>query len=112
MSQLPGTSMIANHMIAVSVIGGWTNDPAQLPDIRIYEVKDLVAATFLKLCAEACEAGNAVDPQEAKKTACRQWFGAEDPRGPFNPSSEARLTICALALMDLWTTSSRAIRLF
>jgi hypothetical protein len=102
-SEKPTPYMIANHMIAASVTGRWTNDPEQLPDIRIYEAQDLVAATFLMLCAEACEAGNAVDPREAKKTACRQWFGAEDPRGPFNPSSEARLTICALALMDLWT---------
>jgi hypothetical protein len=102
-SKKPTPYMIANHMIAASVKGQWTNDPAQLPDIRIYEAQDLVAVTFLKLCAEACMGGNTVDPLEAKKTACKQWFGAEDPSGPFNPSSKARLTICALALMDLWT---------
>ena len=103
----PTPYMIANHMIAASVTGRWTNDPAKLPDIRLYEAQDLVAATFLKLCAEACDAGEAIDPQEAKKAACRQWFGSDEPSGPFNPSPDARITICALALMDLWTDESK-----
>ena len=102
-SAKPTPYMIANHMIAASVTGRWTNAPGKLPDIRIYEAQDLVAATFLKLCADACAEGQTVDPWEARKIACRQWLGAEDPSGPFDPSDEARTTICGLALMDLWT---------
>ena len=102
-STKPTPYMIANHMIAASVKGAWTDAAGELPDIRIYEAQDLVAATFLKICADACTEGQAVDPQEARKIACKQWLGAEDPSGPFDPSHEARTTICALAIMDLWT---------
>lgn len=106
-SAKPTPYMIANHMIAASVTGRWTDAADKLPDIRIYEAQDLVAATFLKLCADTCAQGQTVDPQEARKTACWQWLGAKDPNGPFNPSDEARTVISALALMDLWTDESK-----
>lgn len=102
-SAKPTPYMIANHMIAASVTGRWTNAPGQIPDIRVYEAQDLVAATFLKLCADSCAEGQAFDPQEVRKIACRQWLGVEDPNEPFNPSDDARLAISTLALMDLWT---------
>ena len=106
-SAKPTPYMIANHMIAASVTGRWTTAPGQIPDIRIYEAQDLVAATFIKLCADSCAEGQAFDPQEARKIACRQWLGVADPTEPFDPSDEARLTISALALMDLWTDASK-----
>ena len=106
-SAKPTPYMIANHMIAASVTGTWTDTADTLPDIRIYEAQDLIAATFLKICADACEEGQAIDPRQARKIACEQWLGAEDPSGPFNPSQAARTTICALALMDLWTDEFR-----
>jgi hypothetical protein len=102
-SKKPTPYMIANHMIAASVMGRWTGAPGTPPDIRLYEAQDLAAATFLKICADACAEGQAVDPAEARKTACEQWFGTGDSNDPFNPSKEARTVICALALMDLWT---------
>lgn len=106
-SRKPTPYMIANHMIAASVTGQWTTAAGTVPDIRIYEAQDLVAATFLKLCADACALGQAVDPQDARRDACRQWLGVDDPGKPFNPPDCARLVISALALMDLWKDKSK-----
>lgn len=94
--------MIANHMIAAGVEGRCTNDPSTIPDIRKFEAQDLVAATFLNLCAAAAQQGKEFDPAEAKLAACQRWFGA--PNGnlaPQPPDDGDRLTICALAQMDL-----------
>jgi hypothetical protein len=94
--------MIANHMIAAGVTGQCTSDPSQIPNIQKYEAQDLVAATFLGLCADAAAKGQAVDPAAATQAACERWFGAADGSGaPNPPSAEDRLTICALAQMDL-----------
>ncbi|MEJ8813332.1 hypothetical protein WKW77_19750 [Variovorax ureilyticus] len=96
--------LIANHMIAAGVTGRCTDDPAQIPDIRKYEAQDLAAASFLGLCAAAAKRGEEVDPEEAIGTACERWFGPGqgDGSGAPNPASESdRLTICALAQMDL-----------
>lgn len=101
--------MIANHMIAAGVTGRCTSDPSRIPDIRKYEAQDLVAATFLRLCAEAAGRGEAVDPAAAKAQACQRWFGPPaagggnaDGGGAPNPAdADDRLTICALAQMDL-----------
>lgn len=90
--------MVANHMIAAGVTGRCTDDPAKIPDIRKYEAQDLVAATFLGLCHD----NPAIDPAEAKKQACRRWFGADNGDGAPNPPAEAdKLTICALGQVDL-----------
>jgi hypothetical protein len=90
--------MIANHMIAAGVTGRCTNDPTQTPNILKYEAEDLVAASFLGLCHDR----PGIDPAEAKAIACRRWFGADDGAGAPNPPSDAdRLTVCALAQMDL-----------
>jgi hypothetical protein len=100
--------MIANHMIAAGVTGRCTSDPGQIPDIRKYEAQDLVAATFLGLCADAARRGEEIDPAEAKQQACQRWFGPAaaggdaDGSGAPNPADDNdRLTICALAQMDL-----------
>lgn len=94
--------MVANHMIAAGVTGRCTDDPSQIPDIRKYEAQDLVAATFLGLCADAARQGEEVDPTEAVQKACQRWFGAANGSGaPQPPSDNDRLTICALAQMDL-----------
>jgi hypothetical protein len=90
--------MVANHMIAAGVTGRCTNDPSKIPDIRKYEAQDLVAATFLSLYHDRPDIG----PAEAKRIACQRWFGADNGDGaPNPPSAEDRLTICALAQMDL-----------
>ena len=90
--------MIANHMIAAGVTGQCTSDPSRIPNIQKYEAQDLVAATFLGLYATQ----PAIDPADAAAQACRRWFGAADGSGaPNPPSSDDRLTICALAQMDL-----------
>jgi hypothetical protein len=90
--------MVANHMIAAGVTGECTSDPSKIPDIRKYEAQDLVAATFLSLYHERPD----IDPAEAKRIACRRWFGADDGSGaPNPPAAEDRLTICALAQVDL-----------
>lgn len=90
--------MVANHMIAAGVTGRCTNDPSKIPDIRKYEAQDLVAATFLGLYHDRPD----IDPAEAKRIACQRWFGAGNGDGAPNPASrEDRLTICALAQMDL-----------
>jgi hypothetical protein len=44
--------IIGNHMIAAGVTGRCTDDPSTMPDIRLYEAQDLVAASFLHLLAE------------------------------------------------------------
>jgi hypothetical protein len=94
--------MIANHMIAAGVTGQCTKEPSKIPDIRKYEAQDLVAATFLSLCAAAVQQGKAFDPAEAKEAACQRWFGAANGNGAPNPPEAGdRLTICALAQMDL-----------
>lgn len=90
--------MIANHMIAAGVTGKCTSDASQIRDIRQYEAQDLVAATFLKIYATE----PSIDPAEAVKQACQRWFGA-DHGGvvPAPASADDRLTICAMAQMDL-----------
>ncbi len=94
--------MIANHMIAAGVTGRCTDDPSTIPNILKYEAQDLVAATFLSLCADSALQGKAVDPEEAKRAACQRWFGAPDGSGAPNPADPGdRLIICALAQMDL-----------
>ncbi|MCX6214759.1 hypothetical protein [Spirosoma sp.] len=91
--------LISNHMIAAGVTGKCTNDPTQIPDIRKYEAQDLVSATFLKLYAENPD----ISPEEAKTQACQRWFGNADGSGAPMPKDENdRLTICALAQMDLF----------
>lgn len=90
--------MIANHMIAAGVTGRCTGDATNLPNIQNYEAQDLVAATFLSLYA-----GNKnIAPADALKRACERWFGGPDGnRVPNPPDPEDRLTICALAQVDL-----------
>lgn len=91
--------MISNHMIAASVTGRCTNDASKMPDIRLYEAQDLVAATFLKLCSEDPE----LDPVEAKAQACERWFGNRAGIGAPQPKDkEDELLICALAQVDLF----------
>jgi len=90
--------MIANHMIAAGVTGQCTSDQSRIPNIQKYEAQDLVAATFLSLYATQ----PAIDPADAAEQACQRWFGAADGSGaPNPPSSDDRLTICALAQVDL-----------
>lgn len=94
--------MIANHMIAAGVTGRCTDNPKQIPDIRKYEAQDLVAATFLSLCADAAAKGEEIDPANAAQHACQRWFGAANGDGAPLPACEHdRLAICALAQMDL-----------
>ena len=94
--------MVANHMIAAGVTGRCTDDPSTIPNIQKYEAQDLVAAMFLSLCASAAEQGREIDPAEAKQQACQRWFGNSDGSGAANPpDKQDRLTICALAQMDL-----------
>ncbi|MEL7514463.1 MAG: hypothetical protein AAGK03_07625 [Pseudomonadota bacterium] len=91
--------MVANHMIAAGVTGKCTDDPAHIPDIRMYEAQDLVAATFLYEYAQDPD----VEPEEAKSKACLRWFGNTEGKGPPNPpdKKDAQI-ICALAQMDLF----------
>ncbi len=98
-SELLTPYMVANHMIAAGVTGRCTDNPAEMPDIRLYEAQDLVAATFLRALAENPEIG----PDQAKVDACRRWFGNDDGSGPPQPPAEEdQLVICALAQMDLF----------
>lgn len=91
--------LVSNHMIAAGVTGKCTNDPTQIPDIRKYEAQDMVSATFLKLYSDNPN----LDPQEARAQACQRWFGNNDGSGAPQPKDENdRLTICALAQMDLF----------
>lgn len=101
-SAKPTPYMIANHMIAAGVIGKCTEKPDDPQNIQRFEAQDLVAATFLRLCADAARQGLVLDPDKAKKQACRRWFGNDDGSGtPNPPDNEDRLVICALAQMDL-----------
>jgi hypothetical protein len=91
--------IIGNHMIAAGVTGRCTDDPSTMPDIRLYEAQDLVAASFLHLLAEHPD----LTVDEAKAAACRRWFGNADGSGAPHPADESdRRTICALAQMDLF----------
>ncbi|MHA7131201.1 hypothetical protein [Algoriphagus namhaensis] len=90
--------LIGNHMIAASVTGRCTDDPSKMPDIRLYEAQDLVAATFLKLCSEDPN----LDPAEAKARACQKWFGNPEGTGAPKPKKKEELLICALAQVDLF----------
>jgi phospholipase C len=93
--------IIANHMAAAGVEGKCTDDPSKIPNIQKYEAQDLVAATFLTEYAKHKE----IHPTEAKKDACRRWFGAtEDSGAPNPPKEEDRLAICALAQLDQFLT--------
>jgi hypothetical protein len=91
--------MVANHMIAAGVTGRCTDDPAQIPDIRMYEAQDLVAASFLYEYSQNPD----IEPEVAKAKACLRWFGNSDGNGPPNPPNprDAQI-ICALAQMDLF----------
>ena len=91
--------MIANHMIAAGVTGRCTTVPGEMPDIRKYEAQDLVAASFLTAYAGDAD----LDPLEAKRRACRRWFGNDTGEGaPVAPAARDRQVICALAQMDLF----------
>ena len=91
--------MVGNHMIAAGVTGRCTDDPSKMPDIRLYEAQDLVAATFLRSYLEEPDQ----NPAAAKARACMRWFGNEEGKGPPKPPrKEDRETICALAQMDLY----------
>jgi hypothetical protein len=105
--------MIANHMIAAGVTGRCTNDPAAIPNIQKYEAQDLVAATFLGLCADAARANKVVDPAAAKAAACGRWFGAPDASGAPNPQNhDDRLALCALAQVDLCFDHHNSVPMF
>ncbi|MEL6565102.1 MAG: hypothetical protein AAFQ59_11730 [Pseudomonadota bacterium] len=91
--------LIANHMIAAGVTGKCTDDPAALPDIRMYEAQDCVAASFLHAYATDPD----MDPQDAKARACTRWFGNPEGIGPPHPADPRDAQIlCALAQMDLF----------
>jgi hypothetical protein len=95
--------MVANHMIAAGVTGACTNDPTQIPDIRLYEAQDLTAATFLKLLADNPK----LTAEEAKAQAATRWFGNPEGTptpgvGPNPADPNDKLVICALAQMDLY----------
>jgi hypothetical protein len=105
--------MIANHMIAAGVTGRCTNDPSLLPNIQKYEAQDLVAATFLNLCAAATQKGNDIDPADMKEKACQRWFGAADDFGaPNPPDKNDRLKICALAQVDLCFDRDKGVPMY
>lgn len=91
--------LICNHMIAAGVTGQCTTDAATIPDIRQYEAQDLVAASFLMEYGKNPD----ISPEEAKKAACLRWFGNETGTGaPNPPADDDKLTLCALAQMDLF----------
>jgi len=91
--------LIANHMIAAGVTGKCTDDPAAVPDIRMYEAQDCVAASFLFEYA----ANPNITPEEAKARACMRWFGNKEGNGPPKPPNPTDAQIlCALAQMDLF----------
>ncbi|TDQ19486.1 hypothetical protein DFQ04_1307 [Algoriphagus boseongensis] len=91
--------LIVNHMIAASVTGRCTNNPAVMPDIRLYEAQDLVAATFLKIYKDNPN----LDPLAVRAAACNRWFGNTDGKGAPTPADDRdKLILCALAQMDLF----------
>ena len=91
--------MVANHMIAAGVTGKCTDDPCTIPDIRMYEAQDLVAASFLYEYAQNPD----IEPEVAKAKACKRWFGNTSGTGPPKPENQQDAqTICALAQMDLF----------
>ncbi|GAB2495899.1 hypothetical protein [Algoriphagus taiwanensis] len=91
--------LICNHMIAAGVTGRCTSDPSKMPDIRLYEAQDMVAATFLKLYTDQPNR----DPKDVKVEACNRWFGNPEGTGaPHPPEKEDQLILCALAQMDLF----------
>ncbi len=91
--------LISNHMIAAGVTGKCTDDPTTVPDIRQYEAQDLVSATFLKIYSENPD----ISPEEAKARACERWYGNTTGTGaPMPKDDQDKLTICALAQMDLF----------
>ena len=95
--------MVANHMIAAGVQGRCTDDPTKLPDIRLYEAQDMVAASFLGLLIE----NPTMTAADAKAQACTRWFGNPDgtptPKiGPDPADPDDKMIICALAQMDLF----------
>lgn len=91
--------MVANHMIAAGVTGKCTDHPEKIPDIRMYEAQDLVAATFLYEYTKDPD----IEPEEAKARACKRWFGNSKGKGPPAPEDvrDAQV-LCALAQMDLF----------
>jgi hypothetical protein len=98
-SELETPYMVANHMIAAGVTGRCTDDPSAIPDIRMYEAQDLVAATWIRLMSDHPD----MHPADAKAAACRRWFGNDSGTGPpAPPDPEDQLVICALAQMDLF----------
>ena len=101
--------MIANHMIAAGVMGRCTDDASKIPDIRQFEAQDLAAATFLKLYHEQPD----IHPDEAMRQACRRWFGADHGGvAPDPASADDRLTICAMAQMDLCFDEKTALPMY
>jgi hypothetical protein len=94
--------MICNHMVAAGVTGKCCPTQRETtPDIRVYEAQDLVAASFLKQYADNPD----TDPEQARKTACLEWFGNEDGNcAPVASSTrpDNLEVICALAQMDLF----------
>ncbi|TVP54857.1 MAG: hypothetical protein EA351_12335 [Gemmatimonadales bacterium] len=91
--------LAANHMIAAGVTGVCGGDPTKIPNIRMYEAQDLVAASFLLQYAENPD----LDPVEARRQACMRWFGNESGTGPPKPPDPRdNQIICALAQMDLF----------
>ncbi|WP_170763051.1 hypothetical protein [Ruegeria lacuscaerulensis] len=91
--------MISNHMIAAGVTGKCSDHPKKIPDIRMYEAQDLVAASFLYEYAKDPD----IEPEKARSRACLRWFGnskAEGPPAP--PDARDAQVICALAQMDLF----------
>ena len=93
--------LIANHMIAAGVTGRCTNDPTQMPDIRLYEAQDLAAASFLALCGQATLQGQEIDPAALRSAAVQRWF--DDKGAPIPPAAEDKLLLCAMAQMDMFT---------
>ena len=91
--------MIANHMIAAGVTGAVTTKPGKIPDIRRYEGEDLVAAEFLSQYDRTPN----IAPEQAKKNACKRWFGNENGKGePVPPSPGDKILLGAMAIRDLF----------
>lgn len=94
----------ANHMIAAGVTGRCTPDPSKMPDIRLYNAQDLVAASFLYAYADNPD----LDPLEAKRQACQRWFGNAEGSGvPNPPAAQDKQILCALAQTDLFFDSKK-----